>query len=145
MSQRVRKRQEFPPRAFKETDKVMDGIVKICIPLVTAGVLGMVGFSFSTSVNMAKTQVEVSNIADKVRKLEEKPAPLTSADLNSSLGPLQQTVTRHESEITERRKDVDILERRVGNVETNIDYIRRDIGTITEVLKTGRDYESKRH
>lgn len=127
-----------------EANTVIDSLTKVCIAVSTAGIIGLCASTIGLRTDVAVGKTELSNISDKVGKLESR-VPVTSADMTAALQPLQSMVNQHSSELTDNKKWAETMDRRVSVVESDLGYIRRDIGTITDVLKGGADNgQSKR-
>lgn len=115
---------------------VINSLAKVCIAVTAAGVIGI----FSSTIQVRS---DVAVISEKVGKLEQRTA-LTTSDLSLALQPVQQTIGQHTADLAESKKQTESLDRRIGMIESNLDNIRRDIGTITDVLKNGAGHEQIR-
>lgn len=126
--------------ASGEASTVIDSLVKVCIAVSAAGIIAMFNSVVQLRADSAGNKVEMGNISEKVNKLETR-VPLTASDLTTALLPLQTLVTQHTADIADNKKWAETMDRRVGVVESDLGYIRRDIGTITDVLKNGQGNE----
>lgn len=117
-----------------ESKTLFDSLTKIAVAICTAGILWLVASVAEVQNEMTKLNVQqhqTEKTLDGLQVFSQKPR-FTIEDYHSAIAPIQQTVTRHNVELADRKE----WGSRLTRLENRYEIINEQLADITQELKT---------